>query len=108
MMSTFQFMVIVFATSSLCLLHQITSSFSLSTSDSATSHKLYLCLHNCALCVRHWEAGLYNGEKCAKKCLRFKSNPRIVDPDCNSLKLFNYKVIKRRIKRLQYEQERLY
>ena len=61
--------------------------------------KMYLCLNNCALCVRQWETGLYNGEKCAKKCLKFKANPRVVDPDCNNIKFFNYKFIKRKNKR---------
>lgn len=65
-----------------------------------TDNKLYLCFHNCALCVIQWEVGLYNGEKCAKKCLKFRSNPRIVDPDCNTLKFFNYSFIKRRAKKL--------
>jgi hypothetical protein len=64
-----------------------------------SNNKMYLCLNNCALCVRQWETGLYNGEKCAKKCLRFKNNPRIIDPDCNSLKFFNYKFIKSKNKR---------
>lgn len=61
--------------------------------------KLYLCLHNCALCVRIWESGIYNGEKCAKKCLKYKSNPRIVDPECDQLKMFNQKALKRKIVR---------
>ena len=58
--------------------------------------KLYLCLHNCALCVRQWEPGLYNGERCARKCLKHKSNPKIIDPDCDSIKMFNKKVFKRK------------
>lgn len=62
--------------------------------------ELYLCLHNCALCVRQWETGLYNGEKCAKKCLKHKSDPYIVDPDCTSLKLFNYGLIKTRLNKV--------
>ena len=62
--------------------------------NSAENNKLYLCLHNCALCVRVWEHGLYNGEKCARKCLKFKENPRIIDPDCESLKLFNQKAFR--------------
>lgn len=66
-------------------------------SNSGGNSKLYLCLHNCALCVRIWESGLYNGEKCAKKCLKYKSNPRIVDPDCDQLKMFNQKALKRKI-----------
>lgn len=70
--------------------------FADSQSNSTTSDKLYLCLHNCALCVRQWEPGLYNGEKCARKCLKHRSNPRIVDPDCDSLKMFNRRAFKRR------------
>lgn len=62
--------------------------------------ELYLCLHNCALCVRQWESGLYNGEKCARKCLKHKSDPYIVDPDCTSLKLFNYGLIKTRLNKV--------
>uniref|UniRef100_T1KBM9 Eclosion hormone n=1 Tax=Tetranychus urticae TaxID=32264 RepID=T1KBM9_TETUR len=65
--------------------------------------KLHLCLHNCALCVRVWEHGLYNGEKCALKCLKFKENPRIIDPDCESLKLFNQKAF--RIKKASDESD---
>ena len=55
----------------------------------------YLCLHNCALCVRHWEPGVYDGEKCAAKCSKMRSSPRVVDPDCKSLKMFNYRVMER-------------
>lgn len=55
----------------------------------------YLCLHNCALCVRQWEEGAYNGEKCAKQCTTLRTSPRIVDPDCVSLKMFNYNVMDR-------------
>lgn len=65
----------------------------------SSNSKMYLCLNNCALCVRQWETGLYNGEKCAKKCLKFKANPRVVDPDCNNIKFFNHKFIKRKNKR---------
>jgi hypothetical protein len=54
-----------------------------------------LCLHNCALCVRQWEPGVYDGEKCAIKCTKIRSNPRIVDPDCNSLKMFDYHVMEK-------------
>ena len=66
---------------------------------SNSNNRMYLCLNNCALCVRQWETGLYNGEKCAKKCLKLKANPRIVDPDCNAIKFFNHKFIKRKNKR---------
>lgn len=52
-----------------------------------------LCLHNCVLCVRLWEPGVYDGEKCALNCTKNKSNPQIVDPDCNSLKMFNYRAM---------------
>ncbi|RWS23076.1 hypothetical protein B4U80_07162 [Leptotrombidium deliense] len=52
---------------------------------------LNLCLHNCAICVRFWEEGLYNGEKCAKHCMLYKSSPRVVDPNCNVSKFFNVK-----------------
>lgn len=54
-----------------------------------------LCLHNCVLCVRLWEPGVYDGEKCALNCTNNKSNPQIVDPDCNSLKMFNYRAMAR-------------
>ena len=60
--------------------------------------EFYLCLHNCALCVRQWEAGVYDGEKCATKCTSMRSQPRVVDPDCTSLKMFNYKVMARAAK----------
>src|SRR5947199_489453 len=66
------------------------------SSSSDSEKDLYLCLHNCALCVRQWEPGLYNGEKCARKCMKMRTTPRIVDPDCNSLKMFNYRAIKKR------------
>lgn len=67
--------------------------------------ELYLCLHNCALCVRQWETGLYNGEKCARKCIKHKSDPYIVDPDCTSLKLFNYGLIKSRLNKVTEDDE---
>ncbi|CAL1270470.1 unnamed protein product, partial [Larinioides sclopetarius] len=51
--------------------------------------KLYLCINSCAMCVEHWEPGLYNGPRCAKQCLKHKGQ-RIVDPDCVKLKMFNY------------------
>ena len=56
----------------------------------------YLCLHNCALCVRQWEAGVYDGEKCATKCMTSRSAPLLVDPDCKSLKMFDYQVMQRK------------
>ncbi|RWS05716.1 hypothetical protein B4U79_07971 [Dinothrombium tinctorium] len=55
------------------------------------SNSLNMCLHNCALCVRFWQSGLYNGEKCANRCMRFKQNPRVIDPDCKSIHFFNFK-----------------
>lgn len=66
---------------------------------SSGHNKMYLCLNNCALCVRQWETGLYSGEKCAKRCLKFRANPRVVDPDCNQIKLFNHKLIKSKLRR---------
>lgn len=75
-------------------------------SNTGENNKLYLCLHNCALCVRVWESGLYNGEKCAKKCLKYKANPRIVDPECDQLKLFNQKALKRKTSRWQVNSKR--
>lgn len=61
----------------------------------ANQDDYYLCLHNCALCVRLWEPGVYDGEKCANNCTKNKSNPQIVDPDCKSLKMFNYRAMER-------------
>ncbi|KFM67953.1 hypothetical protein X975_13520, partial [Stegodyphus mimosarum] len=59
--------------------------------DSTTTEKtkLYLCLNSCAMCVEHWEPGLYNGPRCAKMCMKHKGQ-KIVDPDCVKLKMFNY------------------
>lgn len=67
-----------------------------SSKEETIDPQVYLCLHNCALCVRQWEPGVYNGEKCARKCIKFQENPRVVDPDCSSPRLFNYKVMKKR------------
>jgi len=61
------------------------------------SNTFYLCVHNCALCVRLWEDGLYNGEMCAQKCLKHRSNPKIIDPDCNLLKFFNSKAFRKNV-----------
>lgn len=74
-------------------------------SSNRAQSELYLCLHNCALCVRQWESGLYNGEKCARKCLKHKSDPYIVDPDCTSLKLFNYGLIKSRLNKVTEDED---
>lgn len=57
--------------------------------------KMQLCLHNCALCVQQFENGIYNGQKCARKCLRLKSKPKVVDPDCNVLRFFNSKLFRK-------------
>uniref|UniRef100_T1JWS3 Eclosion hormone n=1 Tax=Tetranychus urticae TaxID=32264 RepID=T1JWS3_TETUR len=59
--------------------------------------KVYLCLHNCALCVRFWENGLYNGEKCARKCLKNKKRPKIIDPDCKILRFFKSSSLKHKL-----------
>lgn len=67
-----------------------------SSKEETIDPQVYLCLHNCALCVRQWEPGVYNGEKCARKCIKFQENPRVIDPDCSSPRLFNYKVMKKR------------
>lgn len=57
----------------------------------------YLCIHNCALCVRLWENGLYNGKKCAQTCLEHQNNPKIVDPDCKNLTFFNSNVFRKNV-----------
>lgn len=80
-MNFFMFIAVV------CLLSQRTAA--------GDQDEYYLCLHNCALCVRHWEPGVYDGEKCATKCTKMRSSPRVVDPDCKSLKMFNYRVMER-------------
>ncbi|KAG8192905.1 hypothetical protein JTE90_025614 [Oedothorax gibbosus] len=59
------------------------------TASPETRAKLYQCLNSCAMCVEHWEPGLYNGPRCAKQCMKHKGQ-RIVDPDCVKLKMFNY------------------
>lgn len=53
------------------------------------AERFYSCLHNCATCVQFWEYGLYNGRRCAKRCVR-QQGREVVDPDCNDPKMFNY------------------
>lgn len=68
--------------------------------------KLYQCLNTCAMCVEHWETGLYNGPRCAKQCIKHKGQ-KIVDPDCVKLKMFNYdpEVLKEHRKFLRQQNE---
>ncbi|XP_076321891.1 uncharacterized protein LOC143231138 [Tachypleus tridentatus] len=65
--------------------------------------KLYLCIHNCAMCVTTWEPGLYNGHRCALRCIRNKGR-KLVDPDCNNIGLFNHNahVFQKYLKRLRH------
>lgn len=52
--------------------------------------RIYMCIHNCAICVKQWERGWYNGGRCAKRCIRNKGS-KIIDPNCNKLSLFRLK-----------------
>lgn len=51
--------------------------------------QLYTCLHNCAICVRQWKSGIYNGRLCAEDCMACRDKPTIMDADCNNVKYFN-------------------
>ncbi|GAB6026652.1 hypothetical protein CHUAL_013058 [Chamberlinius hualienensis] len=78
----------------LCLISYVMSStLPLTTSSEQLTtvkpSQFYSCLQNCANCVQFWEYGLYNGRRCAKRCLR-QQGREIVDPDCNNPKMFNY------------------
>lgn len=76
-----------FLASTLCLSGLLATD----TTDMPAENKarLYQCLNTCAMCVEHWESGIYNGPRCAKQCIKHKGH-KIVDPDCVKLKMFNY------------------
>lgn len=61
----------------------VQSAFSSSWRDS-----YYVCVKNCAMCVKLWDSGLYNGVKCADRCSRHRGR-RIVDPFCANIHFFN-------------------
>lgn len=97
-------------TATFCALLVVLSQL-LSRSESGTvppenKAKLYQCLNSCAMCVEHWEPGLYNGPRCAKQCIKHKGQ-RIVDPDCVKLKMFNYdpEVLKQHRKYIRQQSE---
>lgn len=57
--------------------------------DSQLPAKVIVCLNNCAVCVKQWRSGVYNGRVCALDCIQQVDHLEALDPDCSVTKYFN-------------------